>query len=249
VPGIATFIGGILTTHFRWISCFYFLLIYGLFLIIPAKLLAETAQELQKDAIHIRQVLKNYCIALNNKLLISTTFFFALSGMCVYLYIASSPFIAIDTLGLSPQAYGAIGLIPFIGTALGSLVSVALASRFSAKELMLFGFIIDLIAMIGLTVLFYFSIINLTTLIGAGFILMLGNSIIVGNGASIATSTSEDKANASAMMNFINIGMLVVGTFLLAVSPGTPIIKLPIGFLIAILIMGIAWFVFIHKRK
>lgn len=249
VPGIATFIGGVLTTHFHWISNFYFLLVYGLFLIIPAKLLVETAQELHEDAIKIKQMLKNYRIALNNKLLISTTFFFALSGMCVYLYIASSPFIAINTLHLSPQAYGAIGLIPFVGTALGSLVSATLSSRFSVKNLMLAGFIIDLIAMIGLSILFYFGLVNLIILITCGFILMLGNCIIVGNGASIATSTSEDKANASAMMNFINVGMLVVGTFLLAISPGTPIIKLPIGFLIAILTMSILWFVFIHRRK
>ncbi len=249
VPGIATFIGGVLTTHFHWISCFYFLLIYGLLLIIPANLLAETAQKLQKDAIQIRQLLKNYRIALNNKLLISTTLFFALSGMCVYLYIASSPFIAINTLHLSPQVYGAIGLIPFIGTGLGSLISAWLSMRFSVKALMLAGFIIEIAAMITLSVLFYFGIINLIALIGCGFFQMFGNCIIVGNGASIATSTSEDKANASAMMNFINVGMLVVGTFLLAISPGTPIIKLPIGFLLGIFVMCFVWFIFIQPRK
>ncbi len=36
VPGIATFIGGLLVSHWHWITCFYFLLIYGLILIIPA---------------------------------------------------------------------------------------------------------------------------------------------------------------------------------------------------------------------
>ncbi len=248
VPGIATFVGGMLTSHFHWISCFYFLLIYGLLLIIPAKLLAETAQELHKDAMHIKQILKNYRTALNNKLLIFTTFFFALSGMCVYLYIASSPFIAINTLHLSPATYGTIGLIPFIGTALGSLVSAKFSSRFSVKQLMLSGFIIDFIAMFSLGILFYFNMVNLIVLIGSGFILMFGNCIIVGNGASIATSTSKDKANASAMMNFINVGMLVVGTFLLAITPGNPIIKLPIGFLLAILIMSIIWLTFVKRR-
>lgn len=248
IPGIATFIGGLLTTYFHWISCFYFLLIYGLFLIIPANLLAETAQELQKDAIQITQMLKNYRIALKNKLLISTTFFFALSGMCVYLYIASSPFIAINTLHLSPQAYGAVGLIPFVGTAFGALISAWLSSKFPVKKLMLAGFIIDLIAMIGLSVLFYFGMVNLITLIGCGFILMFGNCIIIGNGSSIATSTSEDKANASAMMNFINVGMLVVGTFLLAITPSIPIVKLPVGFMLAIPVMGFIWFMFVRPR-
>jgi hypothetical protein len=91
--------------------------------------------------------------------------------------------------------------------------------------------------------------VNMTTLILCGFILMFGNCIIIGNGASIATSTSEDKANASAMMNFINVGMVVVGTFLLAITPGSPILKLPVGFLLAILVMSFVWFIFIQPRK
>ena len=93
MPGIATCIGGILVTHFHWISCFYFLLIYGLLLIIPATCLVETAQELKTDALHVRQIFKNYGVAFKNRLLICTTFFFGLSGVCVYLYVASSPFI------------------------------------------------------------------------------------------------------------------------------------------------------------
>lgn len=249
VPGIATFVGGLLTHYFHWISCFYFLLIYGLFLIIPAMLLEETAQELKRDATKIKVILKNYYIALNNKLLMSTTFFFGLSGSCVYLYIASSPFIAINEMHLSPQSYGTIGLIPFAGTALGSLISAKLSHRFSAKKLILSGFISVLIAMVSMSILFYFNIINLLTLMSCGFILMFGNCVIVGNGSSIATSTSEDKANASAIMNFINVGLVVLGTFLLAVTPGDPIHKLPIGFLIGVALMSVVWFLFIQRSQ
>lgn len=75
VPGIATFIGGFLVTHFHWISCFYFLLIYGLLLIIPATLLHETATELKEDALYFTQLFKNYHIAIQNKLLLTTTLF------------------------------------------------------------------------------------------------------------------------------------------------------------------------------
>jgi|JI10StandDraft_1071094.scaffolds.fasta_scaffold81936_2 DHA1 family bicyclomycin/chloramphenicol resistance-like MFS transporter len=249
VPGIATLIGGILTSHFHWISCFYFLLIYGLLLIIPVTCLLETAQELKMDAMQIRQIFQNYRIALKNQQLAFTTLFFGLSGMCVYVYVASAPFIAINRLGLSPQGYGLIGLIPFLGTALGSIVSAQLSSRFSAKALMLAGFITDTIAAIGLAALFYLGMINLIALIGCGFILMFGNCLIVGNGASIATSTAKDKANASAMMNFINVGMVMLGTFLLAITPGNPIIKLPIGFLIAMVAMSVVWFRFISITR
>lgn len=248
VPGMATFIGGVLVTHLHWISCFYFLLIYGLFLIIPAMLLEETAKDLKADAVHFRQILKNYRITLKNKLLTNTTLFFALSGMCVYLYVASAPFIAINYLHLSPQTYGLIGLIPFIGTALGSIVSAQLSSRFAAKLLMKLGLIIDGISAIFLATLFYFDVVNLTVLIVCGFILMFGNCLIVGNGASVATSTSEDKANASAIMNFINVGMVMLGTLMLAIVPGSPIIKLPVSFLLAMILMCMVWFLLITKE-
>jgi DHA1 family bicyclomycin/chloramphenicol resistance-like MFS transporter len=249
VPGVGTFIGGLLTSHFHWISCFYFLLFYGLLLIIPAALLEETAKELQKDATQPKQILKNYRIAFTNKLLITTTLFFGFSGNCIYLYIATTPFIAINQLYLSPEAYGIVGLLPFIGTALGSFLSVKLAATLSIKRLMFIGFMIVVSAMLGLSIFFYFNIVNLLVLISCGFILMLGNCIIIGNGASIATSTAKDRANASAVMNFINVGMLVIGTFLFAVIPGSPIIKLPISFLIIMFCMGVVWFKYLGVCK
>jgi hypothetical protein len=42
-------------------------------------------------------------------------------------------------------------------------------------------------------------------------------------------------------MNFINVGLSVLGTFILAVIPGSPIIKLPISFLLAMSLMGMVW--------
>lgn len=249
MPGIATCIGGILVTHFDWVSCFYFLLIYGVALIIPAHLLAETAKELQTDALQARQIFKNYALAFKNKLLVCTTLLFGLSGGCVYLYVACSPFIAINYLHLSPQTYGLIGLIPFLGTALGSLVSARLSHLLSATALMRTGLIIDAIAIALLAVLFYFGIVNVPALILCGLILMFGNCLIVGSGASVATSTSDDKANASAVMNFINLGMVMLGTFVLAIVPGSPLVKLPVLLLLIVVLMGFIWWFFIDKTK
>lgn len=249
VPGLATFIGGTLVVHFHWISCFYFLLIYGLLLAIPASRLTETAVSLSKHALQFSQIRKNYRLAMSNRLLRNTTLFFGLSGMCVYVYVASAPFIAINHLHLSPEKYGVIGLIPFIGTALGSIVSAQLSTVLSVVTLMRLGFIIDIISVILLAVLFYFGFINMVVLISCGFILMFGNCLIVGSGASVATATSEDKANASAIMNFINVGMVMLGTFILALVPGSPIIKLPAGCCVAIIVMLIVWIALINKAK
>lgn len=241
VPGVATFIGGLLVTHWHWISCFYFLLIYGLLLTIPASRLAETATELDKNALYFKQIQQNYTIAIKNKLLRNTTLFFGLAGMCIYIYVSLVPFIAIHNLKISPEEFGVIGLIPFLGTALGSITSAQIAHLLSAKKLIALGFCIQIFASALLAILFYFSFITLFVLISCGFIFMFGGCLIISNGASIATSTLKDKANASAIMNFINVGLSVLGTFILAVVPGSPIIKLPVSFLLAMALMGAVW--------
>ena len=54
-------------------------------------------------------------------------------GMCVYAYAATVPFIAIHTLQISPQKFGAIGLIPYVGTALGAIAAPYLGKMLSTK--------------------------------------------------------------------------------------------------------------------
>ena len=110
------------------------------------------------------------------------------------------------------------------------------------------GLIINAISALLTAVLFYFGMVTVTILILCGFILMFGNCLIVGSGASIATLTSSDKANASAVMNFINVGMVMLGTFILAITPGLPLFKLPALFFLAILLMSLVWLFLIDKK-
>lgn len=247
VPGVAVFIGGLLVTRWEWISCFYFLLIYGLLLAIPAALLKETAGTLDHHALRIRQIGRNYSLAFKNKLLRNVTFFFALSGMGIYTYIATAPLIAIDYFKMSPAVYGVVGLTPFIGTALGSIASVRLSSLLSIKAVMKLGFIIEAIIAILFLALFYLELMNLWVLISGGFILMFGNCLVIGSGSSIASSALKDKANASAVMQFINVGMPVCGTFIMALTPGSPMLKLPLLLVAEMIVMMIVWICFIRR--
>ncbi|KTD57455.1 major facilitator superfamily transporter [Legionella santicrucis] len=128
VPGIATVIGGLLVSRFHWISCCYFLLCYGLLEGIVVSLLKETATTLSKQALHFKHIKRNYALAFQDQFLRGFTFFFGLSGMCVYIYAATIPFIAVYYLNISPEKYGLLGLIPYIGTAFGSVISARLSS-------------------------------------------------------------------------------------------------------------------------
>ena len=178
---------------------------------------------------------------LKNARLRNTTLFLGLTSMSVYIYASTAPFIAIHNLHVPPARYGLIGLIPYIGTAVGAIVSAQLAKSWAAKNLIKMGWIFEAIATALLTGLFCFNFINLVTIIGCGFIFMFGGCLIVSNAASIATSAIEDKASASAVMNFMNVGMAVCGTFILAFLPGSATLKLPMLFVVAMLIMCVLW--------
>jgi len=232
-------VGGILVSQFNWISCFYFLLLYGLVLAIPIHFLTETATTLNKSALNIKHVSHNYWLAFKNPILRNTSLYFGLSTLCIYAFTASAPIIAIRYLGLSSETYGFVGLIPFIGTACGSLVSARLACRFKATQLIKLGYIIELLTSLAFAVLFFFGLVHLGVLMAIGFCFMFGACIILSNGTSIASAAIEDKATASAVMNFINVGMPVFGTLILSVIPGNGIIKLPVIFISALVIMQV----------
>lgn len=240
IPGIATFIGGILVTYFHWISCFYFLLIYGLLLAVPVSVLKETALTLDKKALYMKQIFKSYVKTFKNNTLRRTSLYLGLSSTCIYIYASTAPFIGIHDLHFSPQLYGIIGLIPYTGTAFGSIFLTRL-SHYSTKALIKTGYLIEIIGAIFLTILFVLQIVNIYILIACGFIFMFGNCLIASNVITIGMSTAENKANASAIMNFINVGMAVCGTFIQAFIPISEIIKLPICFLMALALMMIVW--------
>lgn len=236
IPGVATFVGGVLVTHFHWISCFYFLLVYGLLLIIPVRRLAETAKVLDKKALELSRLRTKYASGFRNVFLRNTALHFGLSTLCIYAFTSNASLLAARDLGLSAEGYGIVGLIPFIGTALGCIISARLVSKYSAESLIRFGYAVEVVVTVVFSLLFYLGYVNVAVLMGSGFCFMIGASIILGNGTAIAASRCEDKAIASAVMQFINVSMPVLGTFILAMTP-FGVMKLSITWGIALVAM------------
>lgn len=241
IPGVATLIGGTLISYFSWAACFYFLLVYGLVLSVPAALLAETALVLNPSALRVRHIKQSYRDAFYNPTLRHFSLFLGLNTMGIYVYAASAPFIAIHNLGYSPQFFGIVGLIPFIGTALGSITSAKLSGTFSPKYFITLAMIAEGVAALIMTLCFALGYVNLFVLIGSGFIFMFGACLVISNAASLATSALEDKATGSAVMNFLNLSLPVSGTFVLALVPGSELIKLPLIFIVGLILMGLMW--------
>ena len=236
VPGVATAVGGILVQYIGWRSCFYFLLIYGLILLIPVYRLPETMIEKDLNATHIKNIFSNYAEKFLNRKLMGFACISGFSSACVYVFGAEGPFIGIHILHTPPAVYGLLSLTPFIGTFIGALIVVRL-SRLNPLSVFKAAFLIELTATLILFFLFIFHVISLMTLLIPMGLFCIGHPIIGGTILPLSMKQSSDKANASAVMNFAACAMPVIMTFLMGALHVAHAWIMPVIFLIALSLM------------
>lgn len=235
VPGLSVAIGGALTAHFSWVSCFYFLTGYGLFLLGLIQLLPETAKQLDKHALHLSNIFCRYGKVISDKKL---WIYALIVGCCTsssYLFSSMAPFIGIHLMGLSPTAYGLFNLIPSIGFFLGSTSAGKLVHTISAKKTILLGIIAASISVILLMIFSLQTKMPAWELFVPIAFLMGSVSLIFPNASVLATQNSCDKPTASSFMSFINLAVAVIAVSAGGFIPLTHVIVLP-AILVVVLI-------------
>jgi MFS family permease len=250
VPGLATVIGGYITQYLDWQSCFYFLLIYGFILLYPAITLPETIIKRDPHAMRSRYLFKNYIAQLSNRNLVSYAIMFGLSTGCAYTFSAEGPFIGIHFFGLSTSDYGTIGFIPFIGALIGSIINARIAEQVSATMMTKIGFGFELAAALVMIFCCALHIYSIWAFLLPLILFFFGHATLSSNYSILGSNTTEDKANGSAMMMFLNMGTAMLVTFFFSLGPTASLYSLPTAMIIAlVIILAIAVFNFRLFRK
>jgi MFS family permease len=215
-PGIGVMLGGILTTHFGWISTFYACAVYGSILLFLVTRFQETKHQLDFEALKLSHLVSGYTSQFTNIQLIAGGLLMGSATCFVYVFAALAPFITINLMGMSAASYGAANLLPPLGMMLGSILSAQLAKKYQGGRIIRAGIII---ALIGTAMMWVFIFMHLPVVI-AIFVPMMflycGLSSIVANASAIAMGTVSDKAHGSAVMNFLNMGLATVVVLILA---------------------------------
>lgn len=135
-PAIAPIIGGWLHQAFGWRSVFYFLALYGAVIIFMAfYYLQETLAKDDRQSFHPIHVANLYCRTMKNGRFLFFVLTFGTGFAGLFLYIAGSPTIIFDFLGLDNR-YFAMQFVPMtIGIITGSLISVMLSHRLNSKTI------------------------------------------------------------------------------------------------------------------
>ena len=218
VPGVAVFIGGFITQVSTWQSCFYFLLVYGLVLIYPAHTLPETLLEKNFDAIKINRIRRSYREVFGNWPLVRYSMMYGLSGAIVYSFSAEAPFIGIHVIGLRVGEYGMLALLPTMGMLVGGLFGAKLTARYSAYQLIWTGVLIEVVWSVVMLLAFVGHWVTIYSLLVPMFFVYFGHALISSNASSSAMYFALDKANGAAVMNFVCLVMVILGTVVLALS-------------------------------
>jgi MFS family permease len=238
-PSLAVLLGGFLTSHIGAGACFVSILFYAICMLGICFQLPETLKEENKTPLVFSNIAKGYTSKFKNHVLILAAILLGASTTFVYIFASFAPFIGIKVIGLTPKQYGYLNLIPSLGMIGGFFVTRYMKSKISPFSQLLTGIVIAGVFSLAMFLCFVGKLINIYTLFLFAPGVYLGKSIVFTNSSSIAISSAEDKANASAITSFIN--MLFCSTVLLAanLTKSEWVSFLPSVFLLLILGMGI----------
>lgn len=231
MPSLSVALGGFLTTHLGWQSCFYFLVLYGLLLMFLNYRAPELSQVLDQSALSLKQITSKYSRKLKNTQLTLSAALMGLSTAFVYLFAAQAPFLAMNYFKLSPDQYGLWNLIIPIGLIVGSQISALLVKKFEPLKVLFFGVILMFLGIFPLLVFFIFNIMEPWALFLPMIIIYGGISFIFPNASVLAMQHVSDKASASAMMSFINMGIATLIVLITGIMHQSWLL-MPITFLI-----------------
>jgi predicted MFS family arabinose efflux permease len=136
--------------------------------------------------------------------------------------------------------YGTLSFLPFLGTFSGSLLGVRL-SKFKPVFALKIAFLIESICALSMFLFFKSGVLNVYTLLIPMIVFCIGHPIIVSTAYSVSMAQKEDKANSSAVVNFVGMCVSVFGILILNTIKDNSILIMPSIFLLCMLAMVLTY--------
>lgn len=218
--GFAVLIGGMITQYLQWQGCFIVLLLQGLLMRLGIRAFDETLT--QPKSFHIPSLLRDYKHALGSFKLITFSSIWGACSAVGYCYSAAAPQIAHSYLNLSASAYGYWNTLNIVGMLLGGLSARSLMQRFPVMHVITLGYVGSSLALLSLGTMLYLNPQSVFWFFVSTSLLYCCSSYLFAGGSYMASNAIEDRASASSMMSFINMGVATISVVIMGYLSANP---------------------------
>lgn len=218
--GFAVLIGGLITQYIHWNGCFVFLFLQGLVLRIGVCVFEETLQTPMYFNIH--KLLNDYRQAMSSMQLMV---FSAVWGTCSamgYCFAAAGPQIAHSYLQLSAAEYGYWNMLNLLGMVLGGLSARILLQNLPTIYVIRCGYTGCLLALLSLSMMLIIKHYSTLWFFASSCTLYWFSAYLFAGGSYVASAAIKDKASASSMMSFVNMGIATLGVIIMPCLSSDP---------------------------
>ncbi len=224
-PIVAPLVGSLVLSLSSWRTIFIALALFGAVMGLWVwRALSESRSEAVRQQALSENPLRAYGALLQKPRLIGYVLVGALSGACLFTYIATSADLLIQSYGLSPTVYSWVFGLNAVGIIGASQINRALLRRYRPDEILRAG-VWAALAFGGLLTLAAFSGVGgLWTLLPALFLVLATYGLLSGNAQAGALSVDPLRAgSASALIGGVSFGVgALVSTIASQFYDGTP---------------------------
>ena len=200
-PMVAPVLGGaVLTLGGTWRTVFWFLVGFGLLMVITA--IVFVPESLPPERRHggggLRQFTSGLGEVLRIRLFVGYVLTAALSGFTMMAYIANSSYVLQEQKGLEPLPFALFFASTALAQVLLSIVNAKIVGRVPPRALIGFGLTLSTLAVAALTV-GVFALDTPLLLTCAGFLVLMGvQAFIFGNASALAAGQAPHVAGAAS---------------------------------------------------
>jgi MFS transporter, DHA1 family, multidrug resistance protein len=242
--GLSVTVGGLVTQYLSWEDCFWVQLIHGAGMLYLTRHLAETLKK--PVPIRPRSIISSLAHNISHKKLLIFSLAAGLSSAVAYGYAASAPLFAHVKLHLSASQYGYWNLINMLGMLGSGFLSVSLIKRYGARYTLLFSIIFLGLAIVSLCLVSFTGSSSNIWFFGTTTALYLFSGMMFPTTSYFASNAIADRANASSVMSFINIGSAMMGVIVLGYLPLPSVVSFTavlVGFFILVLCLVLPYLI------
>jgi len=239
-PVVAPIIGSHLLVWFGWRSCFVFLLSYALILLVWTIILIESYPAEHRRTLPMKRIIAEYGRQLSYVPFLLIVLAVACVFSIMFSFIAASPYMYIDMVGLSAQWFGYCFGIAAIFMIVGNIALSSLKSQYSDLRIIVFGIGIILLAVLLLLILQLKVPRHVLSVLLPGVVLMFGVGILLPHLLSVGMRHSlYFNGISSALIGTIRFSAGGIMTFFVAYWVGTNAVLVAVAILMLLAVMMI----------